>query len=245
MTLPPDAVPRPEAIVALDFASWAAAEPLVNRLGEGCRFYKVGLELFTAEGPAVVRELRERGCDVFLDLKLHDIPTTMRGGARSTAELGVRLLTVHASAGAAGVAAAVEGAGDRCGVLAVTVLTSLNAAQLAASWGRAAADVDVDAEVVRLASIADIAGAHGVVCSGHEVAAVRNRFAGRLECLVPGIRAAGDRSDDQTRIMTPSAVVAAGARYLILGRMVRDAADPCVAMDAVRRVLSAPNAALR
>lgn len=230
-------VPRAEAIVALDFPTWATARPLVDRLGAGCRFYKVGLELFTAEGPAVVRELRQRGCDVFLDLKLHDIPNTMRGGARSAAELGVRLLTVHASAGAAGVAAAVEGAGDRCGVLAVTILTSLDAPQLAAAWGRPATAVDVDAEVLRLAGIADAAGAHGVVCSGHEVAAVRRQFAGRLECLVPGIRAAGERSDDQARVATPAAVVGAGARYLILGRMVRDAADPCVALDAVRRVL--------
>src|SRR5690606_28489286 len=145
-----------------------------------------GSELFTAAGPAVVAWLRSAGCDVFLDLKFHDIPATMRGAARSAAALDVRLLTVHASAGAGGVSAAVEGAGERCGVLAVTVLTSFDAPGLGAAWGRTPAPV-VEAEVLRLAGLAAAAGAHGIVCSGAEAAAVRARHGDRLAPLVPGI----------------------------------------------------------
>ncbi len=226
----------PEAIVALDYASWTDAEPLVHQLGNRCRFYKVGLELFAAEGPRVVHALRALGCDVFLDLKLHDIPNTMAGSARAVSGLGVRLLTVHASAGTVGVAAAVEGAGDGCRVLAVTVLTSLDSPALAASWGRDPGLI-VESEVVRLAGVAAAAGAHGVVCSGHEVQAVRSHFGERLSCLVPGIRSSDGATDDQARVMTPTAAAAAGARYLVLGRMIRTAADPGAAMATVLAAL--------
>jgi hypothetical protein len=138
VTAPVGAAPAPEPVVALDVASHAAAVALVDRLGPACGFYKIGLELFTAAGPAVVEALRARGLDVFLDLKLHDIPNTVAGAARSAARLGVRLLTVHASGGADMVRAAVDGFGPRSdgGVLAVTVLTSLDAAAVAAAWGR-------------------------------------------------------------------------------------------------------------
>ena len=193
--------PVVEPIVALDVPDAAGARRIVETLGDDCRFYKVGSELFTAEGPEVVRWLRAEGRDVFLDLKFHDIPATMRGAARSAATLGVRLVTVHASAGPAGVRAAVEGAGDDCGVLAVTVLTSLDAASLADIWSRDA--LDVGDEVLRLASIAADAGAHGIVCSAHEVAGVRARFGARLAPLVPGIRLAGGAEHDQARVATP------------------------------------------
>src|SRR5947208_11066192 len=117
------------AIIALDVATAPQALELVDFFGDQCRFYKVGNELFTAAGPAIVRELRARDCDVFLDLKFHDIPNTVAGGVRNASALGARLVTVHAAGGSAMLNAAVEAAGDWCGVLAVTVLTSLNAAE--------------------------------------------------------------------------------------------------------------------
>src|SRR5262245_17864815 len=125
-------------IVPLDVPTSAQALELVDLLGDRCRFYKIGNELFTAVGPSIVREVRARGCDVFLDLKFHDIPNTVAGGVRGAAELGARLVTVHASGGRAMLRAAVEAAGDSCNVLAVTVLTSLTSAEVAEAWGREA-----------------------------------------------------------------------------------------------------------
>lgn len=220
-------------IVALDYQSWAEASELVKLLGESCRFYKVGLELFIAEGPEVVSRLRDEGCDVFLDLKLHDIPATMRGAARSASRLGARLLTVHAAAGEAGMRAAVEGAGSGTGILAVTVLTSLDGLTLGGLWGRGGAAISVTGEVLRLASLARAAGVHGVVCSGHEAAAVRAAHGDALAPLVPGIRLPGGAADDQRRVMAPLEAARAGARYLILGRAVRSAPDPAAAMALV------------
>jgi len=225
---------RATPIVALDFGSADDALALARRLGDSCRFYKVGSELFTAAGPSVVHALLEDGADVFLDLKFHDIPNTVAGSVRSAATLGVRLLTVHASGGAAMLRAAQEAAsaaGGRCNLLAVTVLTSFDEAALAATWGRES--VEVEREVVRLAGDAAAAGLHGVVCSGAEAAAVRATYGDRLALLVPGIRLAGGSSHDQRRVMTPAAAQAAGARYLILGRAVTAAADPRRAMTTV------------
>jgi orotidine-5'-phosphate decarboxylase len=218
------------AIVPLDVPTVDDAVELVDHLGELCRFYKVGNELFTAAGPAVVSELRARGRDVFLDLKFHDIPNTVAGGVRSAARLGARLVTVHATGGAAMLRAAVDAAGVGCGVMAVTVLTSLSAAELAAAWGRQS-DVDVSSEVLRLAELAAESGAHGIVCSGREAALVRDRFGGRLAVLVPGIRAAGGAVQDQARVVTPADAARAGARYAIIGRMVTAAPDRRAAME--------------
>lgn len=225
-------------IVALDVADSTAALAMVDRLGDLCRFYKIGSELFTAEGPAVVHAVRSRGADVFLDLKFHDIPNTVRGAVRSAAGLGARLLTVHASGGAAMLAAAAEAAREggggraRVEVFAVTVLTSLDAAALGAAWGRSA---DPGTEVLRLAQTAAEAGIDGIVCSGLEAALVRDRHGDRLGTLVPGIRLDGAERQDQARVVTPAAARAAGARYLVIGRTVTAAADP---RDAMRRVLS-------
>ena len=227
-------VPAPEVIVALDVASAGEALALADRLPD-CRFFKVGSELFTREGPAVVRALVGRGADVFLDLKFHDIPNTVGRGCRAAAELGVRLLTVHASGGDAMLQAAVEGAGDRCGVLGVTILTSLDAAAVAAAWGREA--VNVQDEALRLAGVARRTGAHGVVCSGREAAAVLKAHGSALGILVPGIRMAGGVAHDQSRTVTPAEAVRNGARYLVLGRAVTAAADPEASFAAVRREL--------
>ena len=226
--------PRATAIVALDVGSAPEALQIVQSVGSLCRFYKVGLELFTAEGPDVVRAVRETGSDVFLDLKLHDIPNTVRGAARSAARLGVRLLTVHATGGRAMIEAAVDGAasaaGPRCEILAVSVLTSSGTADLRESWGRNGEDLDVRAEVLRLAGLARAAGAHGLVCSGAEVRAVREAHGDSLALLVPGIRFAGEASHDQARVVTPRDAVEAGARYLVLGRAVTSASDMAAAM---------------
>ena len=160
--------PTVTPIVALDFSTMDAALGLVDDLGDRCTFYKVGSELFTATGPAMVAALSKRGAAVFLDLKLHDIPNTVNGAARSAAALGARLLTVHASGGSAMLKAAVAGAreGGDCGILAVTVLTSFDGGSLSDVWGRRIASVED--EVMRLAQLAADAGAHGIVCSGKE-----------------------------------------------------------------------------
>jgi len=230
--------PRAVPIVALDVGTAEEALTLARRLGSSCRFFKVGSELFTAAGAAVVHALQdELGADVFLDLKLHDIPNTVAGAVRSAAGLGVRLLTVHASGGRAMLEAAQEAAqgaaarGNACDLLAVTVLTSLDAGSLSRAWGRDG--VVIEREVLRLAADAEEAGLHGVVCSGAEAAAVRAAHGERLALLVPGIRLAGGSAHDQRRVMTPAAAQAAGARYLILGRAVTAAADPQRAMQTV------------
>ena len=223
----------PTPIVALDLPDAAAALALAGRLGAG--FYKVGGELFTAAGPPVVRGLRDQGAGVFLDLKFHDIPNTVRGSARSAAALGARLLTVHASGGVAMLAAAVEGAGPECGVLAVSVLTSMTAAALGEVWGRPVARVED--EVLRLAELARRAGVRGLVCSGQEAAVVRVAHGDQLETLVPGVRLAGAALHDQARAVTPEAARTAGATYVVLGRAVTEAADPAVALTSITAAL--------
>lgn len=223
---------RTTPILALDVPTAADAIELVDYLGDRCRFYKVGSELFTAAGPGIVRELRARGCDVFLDLKFHDIPNTVTGGVRAAAALGARLVTVHATGGRGMLEAAVQAAGADCGVLAVTVLTSLNAGEVAAVWGRGS-PLDLSAEVMRLAELSAGAGTHGLVCSGLEAATVHARFGDKLALLVPGVRAADAAAHDQARVVTPAGAAAAGARYVVIGRMVTAAADRRAAMERV------------
>lgn len=235
---------RVTPIVALDVPDRAGAAAIVSQLGSACDFYKVGLELYAAEGPSVVEWLRGEGKRVFVDLKLHDIPNTVRGAARSVARLGASLLTVHASGGTAMVAAAVAGAREgaalgghesACQILGVTVLTSLDAASVGEAWGREA--VNVTHEVQRLAGLVAAGGAAGIVCSGHEAAPVRAAFGDRLGLLIPGIRLPGGDAHDQARVMTPADAVGAGARWLILGRAVTSAPDPVAAMNQVRLAL--------
>ncbi|MEO8624598.1 MAG: orotidine-5'-phosphate decarboxylase [bacterium] len=225
-------------IVALDVRSGAEALDLARSISDMCRFFKVGSELFVAEGPRIVRALRDDvGADVFLDLKLHDIPNTVAGAVRSARTLGVRLLTVHASGGRAMLDAAQDAAGADCGVLGVTVLTSFDADSLGRSWGRER--LVVEDEVLRLAGDALGAALHGVVCSGAEAAAVGEAYGRRLAVLVPGIRLSGGDAHDQRRIVTPRAAQTAGARYLVLGRAVTAAADPRAAMAEVLAELAA------
>jgi orotidine-5'-phosphate decarboxylase len=245
---PTASVARSTPIVALDVPTANAALALARALGGQCRFFKVGSELFTAAGPRIVETLRDEiGADVFLDLKFHDIPNTVAAAVRGAAALGARLLTVHASGGRAMLdaarRAAEDGSGGNCGVLAVTVLTSLDAGSIAEAWGRTDS-VDVEAEVLRLAGLAAEAAVHGIVCSGKEAGAVRNRFGDTLALLIPGIRLAGGDAHDQQRVMTPAAAQAAGARYLILGRAVTAAPDPAAAMARVLDELRESTAAV-
>jgi orotidine-5'-phosphate decarboxylase len=221
-------------IVALDVASADAALAIVETLGDSCRFYKIGNELFTAEGPDVVRKVKSAGAEVFLDLKFHDIPNTVAGGVRNAAAMGVSLVTVHASGGRAMLEAAQKAVeGSRCGVLGVTILTSLDAVALGAAWGRR--DVDVEQEVLRLARDVAEVGLHGLVCSGAEAAAVTAELGDALALLVPGIRLAGDSAHDQKRVVTPGVARSAGARYVVLGRAVTGASSP---REAMARVLA-------
>jgi orotidine-5'-phosphate decarboxylase len=234
----------PIPIVALDVPRAADAFALLDRIGPAADFVKVGLQLFTAEGPEVVREMRARGRRVFLDLKLHDIPNTVAKAVESAAGLGVELLTLHASGGSAMMRAARRAAGERDAggpkLLAVTVLTSLTGGEVAEAWGRGA--VTAEAEVERLAGLAQAAGMDGVVASVHEIAAVRRGGSG-LRVLTPGIRLAGDDAGDQARVATPADAARLGASYVVLGRSVTAAADPAAAMATALRELEGGSAA--
>jgi orotidine-5'-phosphate decarboxylase len=210
---------------ALDFPSWEKAEPFARTVAPAVGMLKVGLELFAAEGPAAVRAAAALGRPVFLDLKLHDIPNTVEGAARTAAASGAALLTVHASGGAEMVRAAVRGAGGKVRVLAVTVLTSLDAEALGAI-GLAGPP---ESAVVRLARLAAGAGAGGLVCSPHEVRAVRAAVGPGPLLVVPGVRPPGAAKGDQARVATPAEAVAAGADVIVLGRPLRDAPDPAKA----------------
>jgi orotidine-5'-phosphate decarboxylase len=223
------ASPAERICAALDFGSWREAEPFARAVAPAVGMLKVGLEMFVAEGPPAVHAAAALGRPVFLDLKLHDIPNTVEGAARSAAASGASLLTVHAAGGPAMVRAAVKGAGGKVRILAVTVLTSLDDATLAAVGLAGPAE----AAVVRLARLAVGAGAGGIVCSPHEVRAVRAAVGPHPLLVVPGVRPAGAAKGDQARVATPEEAVAAGADVIVVGRPLRDGPDP---VDAARRI---------
>lgn len=217
-------------IVPLDYPNLDQAFELVDRLGASCTFYKVGLELYTAAGPQAVRELHERGKDVFLDLKLHDIPNTVGKAVARASAMGVRFLTVHATGGAAMLERAVEAAGETR-LLGVTVLTSMSGADIGQVWGRSIDDV-AD-EVGRLARLANDSGLSGIVCSAAEAALVAGQLDEVAEIVTPGIRLAGDPLHDQSRVTTPADAIRHGATRLVVGRSITQAADPVAAFDRV------------
>lgn len=211
-------------IVPLDVPDASSAMALVDALGEEATFYKVGLELFTAAGPAVVDELRSRGKDVFLDLKYLDIPNTVARAVSRASDLGVRFLTIHATGGPEMIAAAAEAGGGRVGLLGVTVLTSVDREGLAGIWNRPVPSIGD--EVVRLARMAVEGGAAGVVCSPREAGLVSGATPPGSEIVTPGVRFADGDRDDQRRVATPAEAVAAGATRLVMGRPITRAADP-------------------
>jgi len=219
-------------IPAIDTADAARATALAAALSPQCGALKLGLELFMAAGPAAVRAMAAQA-PVFLDLKLHDIPNTVAGAVRSLLPLRPAMLTLHAAGGPAMLSAAreaAEAAGpDRPILLAVTVLTSLDAATLAAV-GVAGGPVE---QVLRLARMAMAAGADGLVCSPQEVARIRDALGGAPLLVVPGIRPAGSAAGDQARTATPAEAVAAGADWSVVGRPITAAADPAAAARAI------------
>jgi orotidine-5'-phosphate decarboxylase len=223
--------PKDRLIVALDFPSADEARRLVMTLGDVVSFYKVGLETFTAAGPDLVRELVGMGKSVFLDLKLHEIPNSVAGGARSAAALGASMVTVHASSGPEALRAAAQVERDSPGltVLAVTVLTSLSGADLQ-KMGVAATP---EQQVLRLARLAKDAGVGGVVASPEEAAKLRAELGRKMAIVTPGIRPAGSDVGDQQRITTPEAAIRAGASHLVVGRPITRAANPKEAAEAI------------
>lgn len=223
---------RKRLIVAVDVPDAKAAAELVHRLERTCQWFKIGMELFTAAGPQVIEPLVARGHSVFLDLKFCDIPNTVAGAVRSAAGVGVRMLTVHASGGPAMLEAAQEvlaNLNDPPQILAVTVLTSIDQAQLSAiGLARTPAD-----QVELLAQMGLAAGIRGFVCSPQEVAKLRSLTGPEGVLVIPGIRPAGANASDQKRIATPADALRQGASYLVVGRPITQAPDPAEAAEAI------------
>ena len=218
---------RQRLAVALDYPDAETALRLVDSLGNTCQWFKVGMELYYAAGNSFVHLLRDRGFNIFLDLKLHDIPNTVAGAVRSVAQSGASLLTIHASGGAAMMAAAAEAAQapGSLRLLAVTVLTSMDASELT-GIGITASPAD---QVLRLAKLAKQSGIDGMVCSAEEVAAVRAATGPETLLVIPGIRPTGSAIGDQKRVATPAQAIADGASMLVGGRPITRAADPAAA----------------
>jgi len=229
---------RKRLIVALDVPSARAAIELVNRLENTCKWFKVGLELFVAAGPAVLEPLIAHGHSVFLDLKFQDIPNTVAGAVRSAAGLGVRMMTVHASGGPVMLAAArsaLDGQPNPPQLLAVTVLTSMDANQLnAIGVGR-----DPSEQVELLARMGLDAGIRGFVCSPQEVGTLRKLTGPEGVLVIPGIRPVGADTGDQERIATPAEALRQGASYLVVGRPITQAPNPAEAATSILREMAA------
>jgi len=223
--------PRRRLIVALDVSSAAAAQKIVAAVGDSALTYKVGMQLYTAEGPPVVRALVSSGRQVFLDLKYHDIPNTVGAAVAEAAKLGVSMLTVHASGSTKMLKAAVEAARVRpeMMVLAVTVLTSMGAQDLE-TIGMAGS---LEQSAVRLAKIALENGCPGIVTSAREASAVRGALGHEFAIVTPGVRPAGAAADDQVRVVTPAQAIAAGASHIVVGRPITAAADPAAEARAI------------
>ena len=244
---------RDRLIVALDLPSATKARQVIKSIGDAATTYKVGKQLFTAEGPEIVRDLVSSGRKVFLDLKFHDIPNTVAGAVRAASELGVSMLTVHASGGGTMLKAAAQAAAESATkpmVLAVTVLTSLSDADLI-HLGIAGRVID---HVLRLAALARDAGCDGVVASALEAHRLRREMGSDFKIVTPGIRPGGPSlpmggphlpslsksrgtacRDDQARVLTPKEAIAAGANYLVVGRPILEASDPAGAANEIVR----------
>jgi len=230
--------PRRRLIVALDLSSAAAAQKIVAAVGDSAFCYKVGMQLYTAEGPRVVRDLIASGRRVFLDLKYHDIPHTVGSAVSEAARLGVSMLTVHASGGGRMLRAATEAAASiNAGlmILGVTVLTSLtdNDLDKLGVHGR------VQDQVLRLAALALANGCNGVVTSAREASRLRSEYGDDFAIVTPGVRPAGAPHGDQMRVVTPAEAIAAGASHIVVGRPITEAADPAAEARAILGQISA------
>jgi orotidine-5'-phosphate decarboxylase len=224
--------PRQRLIVALDVSTGEAARKIVAAVGDSALAYKVGMQLYTAEGPLMVRELVASGRRVFLDLKYHDIPNTVGAAVREAGQLGISMLTVHAAGGGKMLRAATDAAqaiNPNLLVLAVTVLTSLNDADLGTLGVRGG----VSDQVLRLAALALANGYKGIVASARECEALREEFGQDFVIVTPGVRPAGSGHDDQARVVTPAEAIAAGASYIVVGRPITEARDPAAEARAI------------
>lgn len=227
-----------ELIIALDYPDAAAALAMAQRLAPEKVILKVGKELFVSAGPALVEQLQAKGFRVFLDLKFHDIPNTVAGAVRAAAQLGVWMVNVHASGGRAMLEAAREALVPferRPLLTAVTVLTSLSAPELA----EVGVARPLEEQVLKLAQLSQQAGLDGVVCSAREASFLRPAFAQHFCLVTPGIRPAGSELGDQTRVLTPAAATALGVDYLVVGRPVTRATDPCAMVDKILQEMAA------
>ena len=220
--------------MALDVATGSEALPLARLLAEDVGLFKVGLQAYTAEGPALIRPLSALGPKVFLDLKLHDIPNTVGKAVEAAGKLGVRMLTLHLSGGAEMVRAAVAARSNDMLLLGVTVLTSSTDETLAET-GIGGNTTD---QVLRLAHLGVAAGIDGLVASPHEARRLRAEFGAKIKIVTPGIRPSGADAGDQKRFATPREAIDAGADYLVIGRPITGASDPKAAAQAVVQELA-------
>jgi orotidine-5'-phosphate decarboxylase len=229
--------PRQRLIVALDVSTAAAARKIVAAVGDSALTYKVGMQLFTAEGPQMVRDLVASGRRLFLDLKYHDIPNTVGAAVAEAAKLGVSMLTVHAAGGDKMLRAAVDAAKRHPGlmVLAVTVLTSLDAGDLEKNGVQGS----VEENVLRLATIALANGCQGVVTSAREASRLRAELGRDFAIVTPGVRPAGTNVADQVRVVTPAEAIASGASHIVVGRPITEAADPAAEARAILEQINA------
>ena len=222
---------KDKIIVPLDVPTIKESRELIRQVGGAIGFFKVGSQLFTAAGPSIIQEVRASGSRVFLDLKFHDIPNSVRGAVESACELGVDMLTVHLSGGRSMCEAAVAGRGTaKTLILGVTVLTSLNDAAIAEVGYR----TSVEDQVLLLAHLAKRVGITGLVASPLELVAIRNRFGPLFTTVIPGIRPKWSETGDQSRTMTPAEASKAGADYLVIGRPITAAPDP---LEAAKRIV--------
>ena len=222
--------PKEKIIVALDVPNLASAVSLVDELGETISWVKIGLQLFTAEGPPIVHAMKVRGLKVFLDLKLHDIPHTALEAVRSAVVLGADMATIHLCGGSKMVRSAIEASeGSSLLILGVTVLTSLDDDQL----NEIGIQRTVEQQVVELVEVGRRCGLRGIVCSPLEIAVLRSKFGNSLTIVTPGVRTPEASRDDQRRVMTPADALRAGADYLVIGRPITAAASPRQAAAAI------------
>lgn len=224
--------PRERLIVALDVSSAAAAQKIVAAVGDSALTYKVGMQLYTAEGPRLVRDLVASGRRVFLDLKYHDIPNTVGSAVSEAAKLGISMLTVHASGSSKMLRAAVDAAAKvnpELTILAVTVLTSMGGDDLE-TIGMGGG---LEGSVLRLAKVALGCGCQGIVTSAREASALRAKLGQDFAIVTPGVRPAGAAIGDQVRVVTPAQAIAAGASHIVVGRPITEAADPALQVTAI------------
>jgi orotidine-5'-phosphate decarboxylase len=231
MNSPPGASARDRLIVALDVPTQTEAFKLVRELSPEVGFFKIGLQLYTAGGPEIVRAVLATGAKVFLDLKLHDIPNTVGRAVESASRLGVQMVTIHLSGGEEMIRAAIDGRQHDMSILGVTVLTSASEQTLRETG----VSDKIENHVLRLAKLGVTAGIDGVVASPHEIKMLRAEFADQIKIVVPGIRPSWSEAGDQKRAMAPREAFQNGADYLVIGRPVIAHPSPCAA---VARILS-------